>query len=111
MKTDCPLMEYNYAWAWMAEEEAHQPGPKLTVPVWIQGKEILRLVDSACSQMVMEAALADEMITTERMVDLQCIHVNVKPYASRLTKLTVRIHTDLITAVLASKLAHPVIIG
>lgn len=65
----------------------------------------------ACSQMVMEAALAGEMITTERMVDLQGIHVNVKPYASRLMELTVRIHTDSITTVLAGKLAYPVIIG
>ncbi|XP_073726116.1 uncharacterized protein [Misgurnus anguillicaudatus] len=84
----------------------------VTIPVDINGKKVIALVDTGCTQTLVEADLVSESSMEHKCsVTVKCIHGEERSYPTTEVYLGVNEQTFKMKVGLASNLPYPVIIG
>lgn len=101
-----PLMECEYAQGGTAETWTWKkaPPPKLTVLVMVQGKRVQGLLDSGCSQAVVQAFRVEDDNSPKNTIYL---HSDVKTYLSQRLPLTRGAHPSVVMITPSQKSVLP----
>lgn len=97
----------------MIPEPSITPMPsEVTIPVKLNGKKVTALVDTGCTQTLVEAGLVSECsMEIDCPVMVKCIHGEEWSYPTTEVYLGVNEQSYLMRVGLAPKLPYPVIIG
>ncbi|XP_039390709.1 zinc finger protein 446-like [Mauremys reevesii] len=112
LQRDCPEMECAFGQVYSGEGRARRPQvAKITVPVVIEGRQAVALLDSGCGQTLVCQDLGPPADGHLEKIPLQCIHGDIRAYPSAQTQLTIDGITRRMKVGLAPRLAYPVILG
>ncbi|XP_039350157.1 uncharacterized protein LOC120374479 [Mauremys reevesii] len=112
LQRDCPGLECTFGQVYSGEGRARRwQAAKITVPVVVEGRPTVALLDSGCSQTLVCQTMGPQANNHLGKIQLQCIHGDIRPYPSTRAQLTIDGVTQLMTVGLAPRLAYPVILG
>ncbi|XP_050804276.1 putative SCAN domain-containing protein SCAND2P [Gopherus flavomarginatus] len=112
LQWDCTAMECHFGQVCSGEAHVRRPqAAKITVPVVMEGYPTVALIDSGCDQTLVRQNLGPQANTRLGMIQLQCIHWDIRLYPSTQAQLTVGGVTQPMVVGLAPRLAYPVILG
>ncbi|XP_053872984.1 uncharacterized protein LOC128831041, partial [Malaclemys terrapin pileata] len=112
LQRECPERGCAFGQVYSGEGRARRPqGTKITVPVAVDGRQAMALLDSGCGQTLVCQALGPPADDHLAKIPLQCIHGDVRRYPSTRAQLTIDGVTRQMTVGLAPRLAYPVILG